>query len=155
MQQYLIISLEEPYPVIISRGMDCAAGAFTTHLPLNRCFGYAGSERGGEREESFSRVLIPHPPSNPVTQNHVQSQSFTPAITRISLISLCVRSLSDASSISVSLWYNPHATHRTVVMSDFSSCLTGCLYCWPHFSVLLPSLLYSLLSAHVSALCSH
>ena len=46
MPQYLLLKAapatpDDAYPIVISRGMDVAAGAFTTHLPLNRVFGYA------------------------------------------------------------------------------------------------------------------
>ena len=39
--QYLILYKDVDLPVVISRAMDVAAGAFTTHLPLERIFGYA------------------------------------------------------------------------------------------------------------------
>ena len=40
MPQYLIVYKTAAFPVIISRIMDVTAGAFTTHLPLERIFGY-------------------------------------------------------------------------------------------------------------------
>lgn len=46
MQQYVIMRAspatpDEAYPIVIARGMDAAAGAFCTYLPLNRVYGYA------------------------------------------------------------------------------------------------------------------
>ena len=43
MPQYLVLTNEMAYPVIVARGMDAAAGAFTTLLPLTRVFAYDDS----------------------------------------------------------------------------------------------------------------
>jgi diaminopropionate ammonia-lyase len=39
--QYLVVTTEMESPVIVSRAMDAAAGAFTTHLALDRILAYA------------------------------------------------------------------------------------------------------------------
>lgn len=41
MPQYAILNADMEYPVVVARGMDVAAGAFATHLPLDHIFGYA------------------------------------------------------------------------------------------------------------------
>lgn len=41
MPQYVIINTDVEFPVVVARGMDAAAGAFTTHLPLDHILAYA------------------------------------------------------------------------------------------------------------------
>jgi len=47
---------EEAHPVLIARGMDAGAGAFSTHLPLNRVFGYADELIDSEHVHPMSVV---------------------------------------------------------------------------------------------------
>eukprot|EP01052_Picozoa_sp_SAG31_P012514 SAG31_NODE_734_length_12489_cov_6.922034_1_plen_1297_part_00 len=58
--QYVILTKRdlEYYPVIVTRGMDAAAGAFGTHLPLSRVLAYADKYVDAYRDGRYPVQLV-------------------------------------------------------------------------------------------------